>query len=945
MKKLCLNDNWFFHIEDEDYKKTGDIALLDERSSYGVQKTGYASGFAARKYEYCNWRKVDLPHDYAVELPLDYRFNASTGTRPISDMSCLVESEKLRIVDGESFPIAWYRKTFFVDEDGRVLQDVPEVFEDAQTPPKENQRFFLEFEGVFRDYILWVNGVYIDRHFSGYTGHIFDITDQIIFGETNTIAVRVDCSQYEGWWYDGAGIYRNVNLYQSSDIYCLEEDLYIEAFTDGNVNVNAVINNMTGIETNSEIRLAIKKDGLLWAESEMSVPLACEENSCEFSLHIDNPDLWDVDNPNLYVLELCIGKEKELEVEFGFKEIQFSSEKGFFLNGRSLKINGVCLHQDFVGVGIAMTDAMVMYRLQLMKEMGVNAIRCVHHPASKAVMGACDRLGLMVMNETRQFGSSPEALRQLRSIVKRDRNHVSIILWSLGNEEVIQNNMLGRRMAETVIREIRKLTRNAYITYAANNGAMYQGVNERMDVRGINYIRIGSNEAIGYAPDLYHKEHKDQPLFCSEEASSLTVRGIYKDDVQKGYLDSYGENTFSWGSTPEGYLKYCMNREFFCGGFIWTGFDYRGEPSPFTAFREDGTRNVSSSFGIFDLCGFPKDAYYYYKAWWGSEPVLHLLPHWNFTEGETVRVVAYTNCDRVTLYLNGKEIGSVTPEKYGSPEWLVAYEPGILTAIGTKNGKEITCVRKTQVMAGIDIKTQKVGSQVFADVLAVCEDKSLYPLACDMVCVEIEGGEVIGAGNGDPTSVNRECFYKEVWKKTIKNLQPNKELLGERIKPRDSRWAADVMFVEKRNSMWENTYRKIWEGPKEVLEEYVFTSKFLADDSFEFLEFQEFSGAAEVFLNGVFLGAAEDLYGTIFVSRRPYRFYGQFVNGLNTLEVKMRVKKGYLPEIVNPEIGKYISPKIQYPLFQGMLRLIVKAEEDCKIFVETDQGYKAEVQI
>lgn len=305
----------------------------------------------------------------------------------------------------------------------------------------------------------------------------------------------------------------------------------------------------------------------------------------------------------------------------------------------------MCVHQDFAGVGVALPDRITQYKIEKLKEMGVNAYRSSHHPPSPALLDACDRLGMLVMDEHRQTSSTPEGLRQLTALVKRDRNHPCVILWSIGNEEhQIQSNEFGERAAKTMIRTIRQLDDTRAVTYGGNNGADFEGINGVVDVRGINYIRLVGDV------DAYHAAHPGQPIIGSEEASVVMARGIYKNDPQTGYVSAYDENTMSWGSTAEGWWKFYHARPYLCGAFVWTGFDYRGEPSPFV------NQDSCSNFGIMDLCGFPKDVYYYYQSWWTAEPVLHLMPHWNHTPGEPVRVVVYTNCDAVELWLNQRKL-------------------------------------------------------------------------------------------------------------------------------------------------------------------------------------------------------------------------------------------------------------------------------------------------
>lgn len=938
MEKINISKGWLFHIEDEDYIKTGDASLKDIRSTYGFNKAGAALGFPARKFDNTNWRKVDLPHDYAIELDVDQKCSSICGTRPLTDSVALYESDILR-ADTKVFPVAWYRKNFFVSENGEVDFREDKIYLDRKDgkgfDAPENKRYFIEFEGVFRDYVLWINGSYIDRHNSGYTGRVFDITDQLIFGETNTIAVRVDCTQHEGWFYEGGGIYRDVNIYVSEDVFCKEEDLYIIPETNGNVEIRADVYNM-GEEPVTKT-ISFKINGKEYINE--NVVLDLDENNLKFNTFIENPLLWDIDSPNMYTLEMLIDGKTEQTVKFGFKDVLFDTDKGFFLNGRNLKINGVCLHQDFFGVGVAVDEDIVRYKLMEMQKMGANAMRCVHNPVSKVTLDLCDELGIMVMNETRMFGSSPEALRQLESVAKRDRNHPSIILWSLGNEEFEQNTKLGKRMCKTACKLLKKLVPNGIQTFGANHGEIYEGVNELFDIRGMNYIRIDVTKPGISIPDFYHKEHPEQAIYCSEEISSLTVRGIYETDAHNGYVDAYGESTMNWGSTPEGYVKYAMARDYFCGGFMWTGFDYHGEPSPFAMYKSNGKKNISSTFGIVDLCGFPKDSYYYYKAWWTNEPVLHILPHWNFKDGKQVRVVAHTNCEKVTLYLNDRKIDEVTPEKYSSPEWNVPFEAGVLKAVGIKDGKEYISVRKTSKPTGIDIKTTKVGKYVFADVISLDEDGNVYPLACDNIELVIKNGEIIATGNGDPTYDGRVNWFSEVLTKEIE-LAPKEELQGEVLEYNDHRRFGFSDYYEEKQENWEDKFRIIWKSaPEKEKLTYNFSGEFLADESFEFVELSGVNAAFEVYLNGELVGNADK--GEV----RPYRFYNKFKNGKNEINVKLSIQHDIKPEIKSVIIGKSVKPSVKHPLFNGMMRVIVKPSDNCVFTAKSDNGFSAETEI
>ena len=366
-----------------------------------------------------------------------------------------------------------------------------------------------------------------------------------------------------------------------------------------------------------------------------------------------------------------------VETTFGIRTLRFDAEKGFFLNGKPVKIKGMCNHQDHAGVGEALPDRLQAYRIERLKGMGTNGCRTSHNAPTPEFLDACDRMGMLVMDETRTMSSNEEGLSELERLIKRDRNHPSVVIWSLGNEEPQQASKRGARIVSTMKKLQQKLDPTRVSTAAMNNGWGGVGISTVLDVQGFNY-RDGKIDA-------FHKKYPQQPSIGTETASTLATRGIYEKDTVRGYVSAYDVNKPSWGNTAEEWWSFYDEREFLSGGFCWTGFDYRGEPTPYK------WPCISSHFGVMDTCGFPKDTYFYYKAWWGAEPVLHLLPHWNWAgkEGQEIEVWAYCNQESVELFLNGKSLGSQPVKKNGHLEWKVKYAPGVIEARASKGGRVV----------------------------------------------------------------------------------------------------------------------------------------------------------------------------------------------------------------------------------------------------------------
>jgi beta-galactosidase len=465
-----------------------------------------------------------------------------------------------------------------------------------------------------------------------------------------------------------------------------------------------------------------------------------------------DPALWSVETPNLYSAIVTVeanGKPRDAErVNFGVRTAVFDADKGFFLNGKSIKLQGTCNHQDHAGVGAAVPDRLQWFRLGVLREMGCNAVRTSHNMPTPEWVEACDRMGMMMMCETRQMSSNPEGMAQLETMIKRYRNSPSIVLWSVGNEEwLLQDAMAeqGARIATSMVRRCHELDPTRVVS-AAVNGTNEKGVTDAFDIVGFNY---GQER-----PDPYHKEHPTRPLYGSETSSAVSTRGEYATDPLRNTVNSY-DGKVGWGETPEGWWKFYGSRDWEAGGFAWTGFDYRGEPTPY------GWPSINSQFGIIDMCGFPKDYFYYYKAWWTKEPVLHLFPHWDWhgREGDEIPVWVHSNLDEVELFVNGQSVGSQKVPHLGHVEWKVKYAPGFIEARGSKDGKVVLTEKRETTGPTVAIRLTADRTEIDADgadvailkVEALDKEGRPVPTAGNLIGFKVTGaGSLIGVGNGDP---------------------------------------------------------------------------------------------------------------------------------------------------------------------------------------------------
>jgi len=683
------------------------------------------------------WRTVHLPHDYVVEGKFDPHGNAGHGFRP-------------------ALP-AWYRKTF------------------SLPAADKGKSVWLDFDGVYRDSKVWLNGTLLGEHPSGYTSFRYDISRAARFGGVNLLAVSVDPRKFEGWWYDGGGIYRHVWLNVADFLHIAPEGVAVTASlpepgADGVVSpatvaVKTDVVYPSPFDVNGPdillVQHVVDPQGRVVASSIVSLPGLKQERAQSFT--VAHPLLWSLETPRLYHLHTEVRQGTRVidsaDTPFGIRTIRFDAATGLYLNGKHVKIQGTCNHQDFAGVGVGVPDNLEYWRVRKLKGMGSNAWRMSHNPPTPALLDACDKLGMLVMDENRHLGDTyrdhtppgtpATDLHDLADMIRRDRNHPSIILWSLCNEEGLQGSAEGARIFTNMMRVVRKYDTSRPIT-CAMNGSWGQGISTAEDLQGVNYHPQGYNQ--------FHLAHPNIPLYGSETSSAVGTRGIYATDPLRGYVNAYDTQPGgSWANTAEDAWQPIADRPSVAGGFVWTGFDYRGEPTPFA------WPCVSSHFGIMDTCGFPKDAYYYYQAAWGGKPLVHVFPHWNWAgkEGQPIKVWVYGNCAHVSLTLNGRTLGTKDMPRNGHLEWQVPYAPGRLEARGDNGGATVAsdAVQTTGAPAALrlaaDDKTLTADGEEISPIAVSVVDAQgrVVPTASDLVTFHVSGaGEVAGVGNGDPSS-------------------------------------------------------------------------------------------------------------------------------------------------------------------------------------------------
>ena len=744
-QKINFDDDWKFHLGNaDDPSKDFNFKIANIFS-----KTGKAENTPiSTRFDDSLWRNVQLPHDWAVELPFENSSNPDVmahGYKPV----------------GGLYPensIGWYRKSF----------DIAKV--------DSNKRFSITFDGMFRDAMIWLNGFYLGNNESGYIGVTYDITDYINFRRKNVLVVRVDASQYEGWFYEGAGIYRHVWLNKFNNIHIAQDGVFVCNEIKGNqanVFVESTIENSSLENESCKVQVALYDRSGKEIKSSSAQKIDLEINGAKTikqNLILESPRLWTLEDPYLYrvVTKVIIGDAviDKITTKFGVRTIRIDSKEGFFLNGKHLKLKGVNCHQDHAGVGSALPDYLQYYRIKLLKDLGVNAYRTSHNPPTPELLEACDSLGMLVLDETRLLNSSPEYMDQFERMIRRDRNHPSIFLWSIGNEEgYVQRNSFGRRIALSMLAKQKELDPTRTSTYAADVANEFKGINEVIPVRGFNY------RVFGQVP--YHQDHPDQPIVGTEMGSTVTTRGIYEKDTIRCYVPDQDLTAPWWANKAEEWWPLTADSAWIMGGFVWTGFDYRGEPTPYH------WPNINSHFGIMDMCGFPKNIYYYYQSWWTDKDVLHISPHWNWPgkEGQKMDVWVNTNADDVELFLNGKSLGKKKMPRNSHLKWEIVYEPGVLKAVATKNGRIITNQVET-TGDPVDVVLMPYKTTLFADgkdatVVNVCvlDGKGReVPTANNLIKFRLTGdARIIGVGNGDPSSHEKDKCENGKWQRHLFN--------------------------------------------------------------------------------------------------------------------------------------------------------------------------------
>lgn len=717
--RILLDLGWRFH--------EGDIPMpepVGHHATYLSVKAGNAPGAAAITFDDSDWREVRLPHDWAAEQPFVETANISQGYRPRG--------------------VGWYRRALRLD------------------PADRGKRIELQIGAIATHATIWVNGSIAAHNWSGYNSLYIDLTPFARYGdELNIIAIRADARAMEGWWYEGAGLYRHVWLAKRAPVSIITDGIHCDPRqgADGTwrVPVTATLTNIekSPIPVTLEATL-LDPEGreITTSRIGLTVPVLAEGMAAMVLDPGPSPRLWSVESPTLYAVRTRVlrdGRAVDERTTFiGFRTLRFDANLGFFLNDQPVKLKGVCIHQDHAGVGVAVPDSLILWRLQRLKAMGCNAIRMSHNAPNAEMLHWCDRLGFLVMDENRQFNPAPDYMAQLEWLVRRDRNHPSVILWSVFNEEPMQGTEAGVEMVRRMSAAVKRLDDSRPVT-AAMNGSFYDPVNVStvVDVMGFNYYQEHY--------DRFHAANPDKPITSSEDTSAYQTRGAFHTDPDRHIITSYDTEVTSWGNTHRQSWKNIADRPFVAGGFVWTGFDYHGEPTP----HEWPT--IASFFGILDLCGFPKTAFGIHAAHWIDDaPTISLSPHWTWPgrEGATVQVFVITNAEEITLRLNGREIGTQKADRMMGNEWQVPYEPGRIEALALTGGKVVA--HAVQETAGPPVALRL--TPAFAAMAGDGEDAQ--PVTLDAIDAEgrhvptanlmtrfrVEGAAIIGVGNGDPNS-------------------------------------------------------------------------------------------------------------------------------------------------------------------------------------------------
>jgi beta-galactosidase len=905
-ERLLLDSGWKFHLGNE------------WGLAQSLAKAGTGSGPASRSFSDASWRPVNLPHDWAVELPFNPDADAGHGFKPV----------------GPGFAAnnaAWYRRTF----------ELPK--EDA------GKRIGLEFDGVFRNCEIFVNGWFVGRHESGYSSFRYDITDVANPGGKNVVAVKVDASQFEGWFYEGAGIYRHTWLVKTAPLAIAPDGIFVYSKFENNVPEGdakihiqtTVLNKLANRAIATVVAEVIGPDGKIIGSAQSRDGVGPDTQSeFEQTISVSKPVLWSPETPKLYKVVVKVfgagstdhsANPKETvdlkETEFGIRTVAFDVEKGFLLNGKPYVLKGTCNHQDHAGVGAALPDGLQYFRVAKLKEMGDNAYRTSHNPPTPELLDACDRLGMLVMDENRLLGSDEENLRRWEGQIRRDRNHPSVVIWSLANEEFrVQGTPAGRQVALTMQNFVKQLDPTRPVTYNAPVGNEFPGINSIIEVRGWSY-HIGTSNM-----DAYHAAHPNQPNVGSEQGSTVSTRGIYGNDKIRGYVSAYDTNAPEWANRAEAWWSFFAVRPWLSGGFIWTGFDYRGEPTPY------GWPCINSHFGVMDTCGFPKDNFYYYQSWWTDKPVLHLLPHWNWPgkEGVEIEVRALSNCEEVELFLNGQSLGRKTMERNSHLAWMVKYAPGTLSAKGYNGGKAIaeTKVETTGAPAAVQLRPDRAtlnadGEDVSVFTVSATDAQGrVVPVAANSIHFELSGlGKILGVGNGDPSCHEPDVFLPQF---SVRSVPLND---GWRWKKLPNIYDPKLAEFKTNfdDSAWETANPQSDSGPLGERDQAVFrvkiqvTGQDLAARAVE-LRCGMIDEDGWVYVNGKQIGESHDWQVPAVFDLKPFLHPGE-----NTIAVAVANwgEQGGLNKGVTLEFQeKPVAPEWQRSVFNGLAQIIIQSTRE-----------------
>jgi beta-galactosidase len=741
---------------------------------------GDAPGAENSGFDDSQWKLLRLPHDWAIEGPFDEKNNPSTGGLPVSGTG-------------------WYRKSFLLPESakGRI--------------------FTIMFDGAMSNSTVWLNGEELGGRPYGYSSFYFNLTPHLRFGsEPNVIAVRLQPEPNASRWYPGAGIYRNVWLDIASPVHVAEWGTYVTtpevSDAKATVSVKTEVKNDSGHDQQVVVRNSIlDKSGKVVARTaEDKTQISAEATrTLSASLAVPDPHRWDMDDPYLYelVTEVLDGDKviDKYTTPFGIRTIAFERDKGFLLNGKARKLHGVCLHHDLGALGAAVNRRAIERQIEILKAAGVNAIRTSHNPPAPELLDLADRMGIVVMDEAFDMWRIPKvpngyskyfdewSERDLRDLARRDRNHPSIILWSIGNEIPEQNSPDGWKIGKQLTEFFHEEDPTRPTTSAMNQweAAIRNHFADEVDVKGFNY-----------APTHYEQirnDHPDWVVYGSETESCVSSRGEYHlpllayEKPPSHQVNSYDTVAPVWAYCPDVEFTYQTKLPMVPGEFVWTGFDYIGEPTPYWEWRsthEGDWPARSSYFGFVDLAGFPKDRYYLYQSEWITKPMVHLVPqNWNLQghEGETWPVFAYTNADEVELFLNGKSLGR--KKRFSEPfeipvnkrvsedgkfvtkyrlRWEIPYQPGTLKAVAYSGGKQVAVQEVRTAGAPARIKLTADRNVIHADsddlsyVTVRVEDKNgnLVPTADNLIHFAVTGaGDIAGVDNGNAATT--EPFHAD----------------------------------------------------------------------------------------------------------------------------------------------------------------------------------------